>query len=161
MPQDAIATTLIEHGADIDARANDGTTALLKAIELGKETIVNLLVRNGVDLTAKDKYGITVLMKAMKSNHLAIAELLIDGGADPGVMHNGTSPMFGAIHLRQNKLVGLLMEKNVDLEVKNSNGMTVLTQSVREQETELVKLLLQGHAKVEGEAGMIGLVEAV
>lgn len=56
--------TLLQKGADMEAKSHDGETALLYAVRKGNRSIVNLLLQNGADVHARDKKGNSVLHKA-------------------------------------------------------------------------------------------------
>ena len=60
---DALETVrwLVEHGSDVDAANNEGTTALHGAAIYGHDTIVKFLVANGAHVNARDKSGRTPL----------------------------------------------------------------------------------------------------
>jgi len=59
--QNDAASVLIENGAKINAKNNDGSTALHSAAFLGHAAIVKLLLENGAKVNAKNKYGSTPL----------------------------------------------------------------------------------------------------
>ncbi len=54
-----LAKILIDAGADLDFRNNDGSTALISAAFFGRPEIVQLLLDAGADKTIKNKYGAT------------------------------------------------------------------------------------------------------
>ena len=74
-----VAKLLIDNGADVNAKDNGSSTALMWASSLD---ITKLLIENGADINAKDGYGHTALMRAVKWDSLNIAKFLIDNGAD-------------------------------------------------------------------------------
>lgn len=54
-------TTLLEHGADVNAAASDGTTVLHHAASMGSEAVVEYLIANGADLSIRDSSNRTAL----------------------------------------------------------------------------------------------------
>lgn len=55
----AMARLLIDAGADLNFRNNEGSTALITAAFFGRPEIVRLLLDNGADKAIKNKYGAT------------------------------------------------------------------------------------------------------
>ena len=79
-----IVKILIENGADIDARNNENSTALIEASSFYYE-VVKLLIENGADINAKDNEGTTPLMNASTEDdyiNYEICKTLIENGAD-------------------------------------------------------------------------------
>jgi hypothetical protein len=74
----ALVTTLLDKGADVNAKFRYGTTALFKAAERGHTEIVKLLLARGADVSVKDTfYGATAMTWALQNNHVgAIGALL-------------------------------------------------------------------------------------
>ena len=68
-------------GTDVNARDNEGYTALFYAAENGHVDVVKLLIE-GADVNAKNQYGNTPLYVVAVGGHIAVAELLIAKGAD-------------------------------------------------------------------------------
>ena len=56
-----IVKYLLENGADINAKDNYGTTALMKASSNGQLEIVQFLIENGADINIKNNEGKTAL----------------------------------------------------------------------------------------------------
>lgn len=81
----------------IEARDNDGSTALHCATWKGLQTMVAFLLSKGADVNAHNKnehYGTTPLHAAAHANQAAIAEMLIEHGADVNALDmNGKTPM--------------------------------------------------------------------
>ncbi len=65
---------LIKYGADVNAKADDGTTALMLAAQNAKVDVVELLLKNKADVNAKDKQGQTALDYAESANPEVLKE---------------------------------------------------------------------------------------
>jgi ankyrin repeat protein len=74
---EGVAKLLLAYGADVDARAESGITALIEAATAGREEVVGLLLDSGADVGAKTKAGATALCAAARAGNRAVAELLI------------------------------------------------------------------------------------
>lgn len=80
--------SFIAKGADVNAKRNDGWTALHIASSFGYKEIVELLLAKGVDVNAKDDDGSTPLLLASQKGHKEVVELLIKAGADESTVEN-------------------------------------------------------------------------
>ncbi len=73
---------LIATGADVDAKGNDGWTALHYTGFHGQVEGARLLLEKGADINAKDNDGWTALHFAAYNNRIEAAQLLLEKGAD-------------------------------------------------------------------------------
>jgi len=76
---DVVRVLLIGAQADLEAKDNDGWTALMWAARCGHDRhveVVNLLIDAGAAVTAKDKDGKTALQHAKQYNHPEVEKLL-------------------------------------------------------------------------------------
>jgi len=73
---------LIDKGVDVNAKGNDGKTALMHAVEQGNKEIVQALIVKGADVNAKGNDGKTALMHAVEQGNKEIVQALIAKGAD-------------------------------------------------------------------------------
>jgi 26S proteasome non-ATPase regulatory subunit 10 len=74
-----IAQMLLERGAVIDARDDDGETSLHMAVEAGRIQVAQLLLKHGADVNARDKSGKTPSQHTTQQD---ILELLSEYGAE-------------------------------------------------------------------------------
>jgi ankyrin repeat protein len=64
----AICQLLVDHGADVNATAKDGSTALMLAAKSAKITVVEFLLARGADPNRTDNYGKTALDYAKRAD---------------------------------------------------------------------------------------------
>lgn len=77
-----IVQLLLEKGADVRAKSDDGETALLDAARHGYTEIVQLLLERGADVNAKTKYAPTTpLNEASQEGFADVVRLLLENGA--------------------------------------------------------------------------------
>lgn len=74
--QNDIARTLIEHGADVNAKAENDLSPLHTAAARGNLELATLLLDRGADLNAITKDGKTAVAYAEERNHPAMVEFL-------------------------------------------------------------------------------------
>jgi hypothetical protein len=78
-------TSLLDRGADVNAKFRYGATALFKAAERGNVEVAKVLLERGADVKVKDTfYGATALTWALNGKHLEVVRLLVQKG-DEGV----------------------------------------------------------------------------
>ena len=116
-PDDSeILKLLIEHGADIETRDEEGATPLMRAAEFGQTGIVRELLKHGANVGAEDKYGNTALITAAcQCASIDMPETL------PSMK--------------------LLLEKGADVNAKNRDGDTALTLALKNHQSAVANLL--------------------
>jgi ankyrin repeat protein len=77
-----IAMFLIQLGADVNSKTNNGQTALQLASLAGSKDIVELLLARGAGVEAKDAANHTSLTNALRSESFETVKLLVDKGAN-------------------------------------------------------------------------------
>ena len=79
----AAVTSLLDRGADVNAKFRYGTTALFKAAERGNTEVTKVLLARGADVKVKDTfYGATAMTWALNGKHLEVVRLLLEKSAD-------------------------------------------------------------------------------
>jgi ankyrin repeat protein len=113
-----IACALIDRGADIEAKDEDGRTPLHYAVGKNSLDVTRLLIDRGADIEAKDNTGQTPL-------HIAF------GGAD--IMLNfrllGGTPLQRASGNNALDVARLLIDRGADIAAKDKDGRTPLHHS--------------------------------
>lgn len=85
----AALITLVERGADVNARNAAGQTPLMNAARVRNNTSqLEQLIHLGADTTLRDHGGMTALMHAAVTGQLQNAEYLVEHGVDPELKDN-------------------------------------------------------------------------
>lgn len=96
---------------DINAKASQtGQTALMLAINHGRQNMVAALLECGADVNVQDADGATALMCASEYGRLDTVQLLLSQpGCDPAILDNeGTSALAIALEAEQDEVAALL-----------------------------------------------------
>ncbi len=71
--------SLLDQGADVNAKFRYGATALFKAAERGHAEVVRLLLERGADPTIKDTfYGATAMTWALQNDRVEVVRVLLE-----------------------------------------------------------------------------------
>jgi ankyrin repeat protein len=138
---------LLRQGADVNARAENGTTALMLATAVGDIRLVRTLLDHGADVNAKNQAGATALMWAVGDG--AKVKALLGRGADVNARaDSGRTPLLIAVGSPGAAgVVKVLIEKGADVRY-NHKGFTVLMAAVEGVDRAVVQLLLAKGADV-------------
>lgn len=124
------AHTLLQGGANPNARNEEGVTVLMVAAGNGHFELVEALIETGVDVNATDVRGWTALMKAIYNydRNVGFPEIvgrLIEAGAEIETeIAYGTRPLMLAAGYGQAGVVDVLLTAGVDIQARNEGGRT-------------------------------------
>ncbi|XP_071037934.1 serine/threonine-protein phosphatase 6 regulatory ankyrin repeat subunit B-like [Parasteatoda tepidariorum] len=145
--EDEVVELLIKEGADVEAKYSDDRTPLFLAD--GKKAF-ELLIAHGADINAKSSEGYTPLHFALMIEEDEVVELLIKEGADVEAKDSeDKTPLFFA---DSKKAFELLVAISADINAKSSEGYTLLHNSVKNGNDEIVELLITEGADVEAKS---------
>lgn len=148
--------SLLEQGAEVNARDAYGATALMVAAHSGKLEMVNLLLAAGAEVDAKDELGWTALIKACYNDvedrgYPEIVSHLIEAGADPNIkIGYGIRPLMLAAGYGEAAVCETLLAGGADVLARNDGGLTALMMVKDKFYVDVINLL---HA-AEREAGV-------
>ena len=77
-----IAKILVNHGANVNHRYEEGASPLMEAAHNGNSELVEFFIEKGADVNAKTKDGKSALTFAKEKNHSAVIEILKKHGAN-------------------------------------------------------------------------------
>jgi ankyrin repeat protein len=167
--QRAVAQTVIDHGADVDACAaaalnkadrlaillksdpeavnrysQDGWTPLALAAHFGSREAAKLLLTAGADLAARSRNatGNTPLHAAVAGKRHEIVELLVEAGADVNAQDaDGWTSLNLAAHEGVPETVRFLLDHGADPSIATNNGQTPIQTAEREEKSEVLAAL--------------------
>ncbi len=140
--------TLLEAGADVNAKNNAGGTALMQAAGSRRDnSTVRVLLDAGADVDAKANDGVSALMVAT-NGHTDSVRALLDAGADVNAKANhGLTALMGAAANGRTDSVRALLDAGADVNAKSDDGVTALMAAERNDHTDIVGLLRNAGAK--------------
>ena len=146
---------MIEHGAKINDDA-----LLPEAAMVGSPEIVRLLLKHGINPNSCGTRGIPPIFEAIISNQMIVLAQLLDAkGIDKNIMILDAHPLFMklyghktvlmcAIEMQRRETITLLLEKGVDVNITDQNGVSALMCAVDKKDLESVSRLLEFKADV-------------
>lgn len=78
--RDKVVNLLLNQGANVNAKTNDGHSALQYAASKNWKTICASLLENNADVNITDRRGSTPLHRSASKGNLAIVKLLLEYG---------------------------------------------------------------------------------
>lgn len=152
-PSRELCATLLDAGADLEAKDDRGATPLMVAVGHGAVDLVHFLLERGADPHAETEFGDTPLREAVETGHVEIAstlleagalpldvlapaaasgdepmlELLLRRGADPNAASDlAEAPLFAAARYGKSAAVGLLIQAGARPDAVNPYGESPL-----------------------------------
>jgi len=161
-----LTKALLDRGADVNARDEQGTTALMSAAMYGYPATVQLLLERGATInladdesyvlvggsfgTAKAPLGRrTALQYASEFGNVQIMRMLLKQGADTNVRNGyGQSLVMEAVASGTTTQLRLLLTSGADVNATDKDGDTALMYAVNSGYLDTISLLVQHGADV-------------
>jgi ankyrin repeat protein len=125
------ARQLLDNGAGTAGPDEAGDPPLVVAALAGHADMVGLLLQRGADINVRNRHGLTALHAAAYAGNLDVVKLLVAKGAAVNDTHNfyRMTPLHAAAEEDHAEIVAFLLENGADLEAKERNGYTPLSQA--------------------------------
>ena len=141
---------LIEHRInDINAKDNEGETALMYAAFDGKTSYLDTLIKAGADVNAKQNNDKTALEFASLNGHTGAVINLLKAGAE--VNHQdkfGENALMAAAMSDHSSIIDILIKAGADVNAKNNKGFTALMVVAAKCSSNTADLLIKAGADV-------------
>lgn len=141
-----VASILIDHGADVNARTKDRSTPLHVASERGHLEFVRFLLKCGADVTAQNNVEQSPLHWALRGTgpNLELARILLEGGADPNARdYAGYTPLHLASCKALLDFMHLLLDYGADVSIQDNNRRTPLSWAAMMERDEASRILIE------------------
>ena len=145
-----VVQVLIDAGADIETKNDEGRSPLHFASFSGELTTVNMLVKAGADVCATDARRDTCLIIAAYYGHTDTVRYLVSL-PEVDLTHHGSrnhTALHCAVERKHADVVQVLIDAGADIETKNVQGCSPLHLASISGELTTVKMLVEAGADV-------------
>ncbi len=147
----AAAIAALEAGGDVNARAPDGTTALIWAAYNGDADLVERLLKAGADANAKNEFGTSAITEAAIGGFADVIAALLAGGADADTVNpEGETPLMAVARNGNVAAATALLDAGADVNAIELWGQqSALMWAAAQKQPAMIKLLLSRGADVD------------
>jgi len=142
---------LLAEGVDPDARAADGSTAMIHAAHFGDIDTVRALLDAEADPDLTNRYGIGPMHEAARRADIAMLRMLVDAGATVDLaLPEGETPLMLASRTNGVDAVRFLIEQGAEVNVVEQwQGQTPLMYAAANDRGEVAAILIEAGADVD------------
>ncbi|MEQ8789157.1 MAG: ankyrin repeat domain-containing protein [Pirellulaceae bacterium] len=136
--------SLLQAGADANARQVDGMTALHWAAWHDAPEIASLLSTHKADADASNRYGVTPLSLACTNGNAGLVEVLLEAGANANTaLPGGQTVLMTAARTGRLGAVRALLAHKADVNARERGGQTAVMWAAAEGHADVVSLLVE------------------
>ena len=147
--RDSVIAAITSPDVDVNAKAPDGSTALMWSIFNVDRELARALLKAGARADVTSSYGATALAEAVKLDDLELVRMLLDAGADVDSPNlDKQTALMLAVSLGSMPVSKLLIERGANVNaVETFRNQNALMWAAGGNQPELVDLLLAHGAK--------------
>ena len=140
--------TLLDQHVDVNARSEDGSTALLWAAHWNDLQTAELLVRAGADANAANDFRMTPLSQACTNGSGVFVNVLLKAGANPDTpIATGETPLMTCARAGADDAVRALLVRGADVNAKEpTQHQTALMWAAAEHHPNVLQTLIEARA---------------
>ena len=143
----ALTERLLGSKADVNAKQQDGMTALHWAVYHNRTGLTKKLIAAEADINCNTDFGISPLTIACQNGSEAIVRLLLNHGADPNTTRDGDESVLATAARAANPgTIKALLAAGALIDGKDHKGQTALMWAAAAGNTDVVKVLLKNDA---------------
>ena len=140
-----LTNLLLDGGADVDAKAYDGSTPLHWVAKSYEIKVLHALLERGADVSSKGNFGETPLHQATTAE---AAQMLARRGADlDAATSDGWTPLHAAAGRGSEAVIEVLLTEGADLHARDKWGDTPLHKAAWRGDREAMHCLLERGAE--------------
>jgi ankyrin repeat protein len=142
--------TAERRNVDVNARAVDGSTALLWAVHEGDAAEVARLIKAGADVSIANDFGVSPMAIAAESADVAVLELLLDAGANvDSPNHDDQTALMLVARTGSVEAAKLLLERGATIDARERfGGQTALMWASARRHPPMIELLVKSGADI-------------
>ena len=139
-----IISSILDHGAYVDAKNKDNVTALLTACTKGNNDVISVFLNAGANVKVADKKNVTALMVACRRRQEGAINVLLNAGAEINTENeDGFTCLHVAVSGHCNKeTLHALLDHGADVNATNKLNQTPLSLACSTGNEDTISVLL-------------------